>query len=119
MRRGERKSAQHRVKLRRAEGGHAVRILIAEDDAVSRLRLKATLENQGHEVVVAGDGAEAWRALQTEDAPRLALLDWMMPEMDGVEVCRRVRERTQLPYLYLILLTARDRQEDIVEGLKA
>lgn len=96
-----------------------MRILIAEDDFTSRTILAGLLEKFGHEVVVAVDGAEAWRVMQQPDAPRLAILDWMMPKMEGVELCRRIRslETDQPPYL--ILLTARERKADIVAGLDA
>ena len=96
-----------------------MRILIAEDDLVSRRVLAATLEKFGHEVLVAANGAEAWDAFQSPDAPQLAILDWMMPEVDGVELCRRVRSKpTQTPP-YLILLTARAEKADVVAGLDA
>ena len=98
-----------------------MRILIAEDDATSRRILEAVLAKWGHEAVVTCDGDEAWRAFQDEDAPRLAVLDWMMPGIDGVEVCRRVRasEEDKEQYTYLILLTGRDAKEDIVAGMEA
>jgi diguanylate cyclase (GGDEF)-like protein len=73
----------------------------------------------GYEVVVTKDGNEAWQALQEKDAPPLAILDWMMPGMDGVEVCRKVRERIKEPYTYLILLTALQQEEDLVAGMEA
>jgi CheY-like chemotaxis protein len=94
-----------------------MRILIAEDDAVSCRILRATLEKFGHEVVTTGDGRAAWEALGRPDAPRLAVLDWMMPELDGPEVCRRARALPEPPYL--ILLTARSRKEDVVAGLES
>ena len=96
-----------------------MRILIAEDDPVSRRLLEATLERFGYEVVVAADGAEAWTALQRDDAPPLAILDWMMPELDGVEICRRVREIPTSTPPYLILLTAKTERGDVVAGLDA
>jgi phosphoserine phosphatase RsbU/P len=96
-----------------------VKVLIADDDPVPRRMLQATLGKWDYEVVVASDGAEAWEALQSEDAPRLAILDWLMPEIDGVEVCRRMRQRTDAPYVYVILLTSKDRREDVVEGMDA
>jgi CheY-like chemotaxis protein len=76
-----------------------VKILIAEDDTIPRRLLQATLTKAGHEVVSACDGAEAWQILQNADAPRLAIVDWLMPNMDGVEVCCRVRRRHAGPYL--------------------
>ncbi len=97
-----------------------MRILIAEDDMVSRRVLEATLAKFGYEVEVAADGAQAWAALQREDAPSIAILDWMMPELDGVEICRRVRARpTTTTPPYLILLTAKSGKEDVVIGLDA
>ena len=96
-----------------------MKILLAEDDRVSRRLLEITLTNWGHEIVLAVDGIDAWQALSTPDAPSIAILDWMMPGLDGVEVCRRVRDadKSQLPYI--ILLTYRGRSEDIAEGLGA
>lgn len=96
-----------------------MRILIAEDDAVSRRVLEATLTKWGYEVVVTTDGQQALEALKHPDAPSLAVLDWMMPGLDGSEVCRRVRQSGGDRLLYLILLTAKGRKEDIVEGLTA
>ena len=96
-----------------------MKVLIAEDDRVSRGLLVATLTNAGHEVVAAEDGEEAWRLLQAPEAPRLAVLDWMMPGIDGVEICRRLRRAKDSEYVYLILLTTKDRQEDVVEGLES
>ena len=96
-----------------------MRILIAEDDAVSRSMLGGILQKWGYEVVVATNGAEAWQALQSENPPPLAILDWMMPEMDGLEVCRKVRQSPCTLQPYLILLTARVGKRDVVEGLEA
>lgn len=96
-----------------------MKVLIAEDDVVSRRLLEATLTRWGYEVVVTRDGSEAWQALQQADAPSLAILDWMMPGMDGVEVCRMVRQRGYEPYIYLILLTTKSLKENIIEGLDA
>lgn len=96
-----------------------MRILIAEDDLISRSILTAMLNKQGHEVVATVNGTEAWDVMQQVDAPKLVILDWMMPEMDGIEVCRRIRtlESDQPPYL--IILTANDDKADIVTGLEA
>jgi sigma-B regulation protein RsbU (phosphoserine phosphatase) len=96
-----------------------MRVLIADDDPVPRRMLEAVLTKWDYEVVVATDGAEAWEILQSDDAPPLAILDWLMPEIDGVEVCRRMRQRTDAPYVYFILLTSKDRKEDIIEGMDA
>jgi sigma-B regulation protein RsbU (phosphoserine phosphatase) len=99
--------------------GALARILIAEDDPVSRRVLESTLRRWGYEVVVTKDGEEAWAALQAADAPPLVVLDWMMPGLDGLEVCRRVRGRPAATAPYVVLLTARTRREDVVEGLEA
>ncbi len=96
-----------------------MRILIAEDDSVSRKLIERNLENWGHEVLVTKDGREAWHAISKPDAPNLALLDWMMPQIDGIDICRRVRDRDDLGIRYIILLTALDRSEDICTGLEA
>jgi DNA-binding response OmpR family regulator len=96
-----------------------MRILIAEDDGLSRRLLELSLDKGGHETLVTQNGHEALEALQRPDAPCLAILDWMMPGMDGVDVIRRIRAAAQALPPYLILLTAKDRVEDIVEGLQA
>jgi DNA-binding response OmpR family regulator len=93
------------------------RILVAEDDAVSRELICARLTKWGYEVIVTQNGAEAMTALRKPDAPSLAILDWMMPDMDGLEICRRIREVDRV--LYIILLTARGSKENVVEGLGA
>jgi diguanylate cyclase (GGDEF)-like protein len=95
-----------------------MRILIADDEPISRKLLHATLERLGHEVVAVSDGASAIEVLLAPDAPRLAILDWMMPGMNGLEVCRAIRERASA-YVYVLLLTARDTPEDVVTGLEA
>ncbi len=96
-----------------------MRILIAEDDLVSRKMLEATLTRWGYEVLVTCDGQAALAALTGPDAPRVAILDWMMPSLDGVDVCRRVREGSVAQPPYVILLTAKGNKEDIVSGLEA
>jgi sigma-B regulation protein RsbU (phosphoserine phosphatase) len=96
-----------------------MRILIADDDDVSRLELKALLTRHGHEVVAVADGTEAWDVLRGNDPPRVAVLDWQMTAMDGVEVCRRVRESRLARSVYLILLTAHGDKEHILAGLEA
>ena len=96
-----------------------MKILIAEDDGVSRRLLEKSLLGWGYEVVVTENGADAWSVLQRDKAPRLAILDWMMPEMDGAEVCRRVRQIETPTPAYIILLTAKTSKADIVEGLAA
>jgi len=96
-----------------------MKVLIAEDDPISRRLLETTLIKKGYEVVVACDGNEAWQVFRQKEDFRLAVLDWMMPEMDGVDVCRKIRAKKGGPYVYVILLTAKDRKEDIAEGLDA
>lgn len=96
-----------------------MKVLIAEDDPVSRRLLQAALVKWGYEVTVTGNGREAWGALQEPDAPSLLVLDWLMPEMDGVEVCREARKSEALKSSYIILLTSRGSKEDIVQGLEA
>src|SRR6266403_376715 len=96
-----------------------MRILISDDDQMSSRMLAATLVKWGHEVVATVDGLEAWTVLQERDPPLLAILDWIMPGMDGVEVCRRVRQFAGGSQPYLILLTAKNSKEDLVEGLEA
>ena len=96
-----------------------MKILIAEDNATSRNILEAVLVKWNYEVVSACDGNEAWEKLQKNDAPRLIILDWMMPGKNGVELCRKLRGRDNAEPMYIILLTARDDKNDIVEGLSA
>lgn len=96
-----------------------MRILIAEDSLVSRRLLDTALRRWGHEVLVTCDGSEAWQALQAGEAPTLAIVDWMMPEMEGPELCRRIRETPGISSLYVILLTAKGMREEIVAGLEA
>ncbi len=96
-----------------------MRILIADDDAVSRRVLEATLKRWGYEVVVARDGGQAWSMLETDPGLSLAILDWMMPGMDGLEVCERARKAPATRSVYILMLTARGRREDLVAGLQA
>jgi DNA-binding response OmpR family regulator len=95
-----------------------MRILIADDDTMSRVLLKAWLAEWGYDVLAVDDGAAAWRALQPQDAPRIAILDWMMPSMTRPEICRALRAAPARPS-YVILVTARNRPQDIVDGLAA
>jgi two-component system, cell cycle response regulator len=95
-----------------------MKVLIADDDGVAREALAVALERLGHEVVVCEDGMQAWQALEAPDAPHLAVLDWMMPAPDGVEICRRLRERNRRPYQYVILLTSRGRASDVTQGFE-
>jgi len=96
-----------------------MRVLIAEDDVVFRRILEATLLKWGFEVVSACDGSEAWHRMQSSDAPRLVILDWMMPGLDGVEICRKARMQTDKPYTYILLLSAKGHHGDMIAGLDA
>ena len=96
-----------------------MRILIAEDDFTSRTVLTGVLTKQGYEVAATANGTEAWAVMQQPDAPRLAILDWMMPEMDGIEVCQRIRSLETEHPPYVIMLTSKDEKMDIVAGLEA
>jgi DNA-binding response OmpR family regulator len=95
-----------------------MKLLIAEDDALFRRLLQRLLASE-YELVIAQDGAEAWEVLQKEDAPRMAVLDWVMPGLSGPQVCRKVRERRDGGSYYLVLLTVRNGPGDIVAGLEA
>jgi two-component system cell cycle response regulator len=94
-------------------------ILIAEDDAVFRRILEAWLGKWGYAVTATSDGQQAWQILQKEDAPKLAILDWMMPGMYGTELCRKLRSLGPTPYRYLLLLTAKTDKQDVIAGLEA
>jgi len=96
-----------------------LKVLIADDDPVSQRVLEAFLTRWGYEVSRAENGAEALRKLEAREAPRLAILDWMMPGIDGVEVCRRLRAANPVLPLYVIVLTAKGESEDVVEGLES
>jgi DNA-binding response OmpR family regulator len=96
-----------------------MKVLLAEDDPVSRCMLEAALFGWGYEVVAVEDGGRAWELLQGPDAPRLAILDWVMPGLSGIEVCRRLRRHPETQATYALLLTARDAPEDVVAGLES
>ena len=96
-----------------------MKILIAEDDATSLQLLQTTLKQWGHEVMATTDGQQAYDALLAEGASKLAIFDWMMPHLDGVEVCLKTREEAELEHLYVIMLTTRDTKEDIAEAPQA
>jgi two-component system, cell cycle response regulator len=96
-----------------------VKILVAEDSGLIRKILEKSLTKWGYEVVPAEDGEQAWAILSGADAPHIALVDWMMPGLDGLEVCKRVRAAGREPYTFIILLTGKDQQQDIVRGLAA
>jgi diguanylate cyclase (GGDEF)-like protein len=96
-----------------------VRILVADDDAVSRRLMETILQRVGYEVVLAENGRQALESLVSRDGPRLALLDWMMPGLDGPAVCLEVRSHRERPYSYITLLTSKGAKEDLVAGLEA
>ncbi|MBV9771993.1 MAG: diguanylate cyclase [Bryobacterales bacterium] len=104
---------------RNGRSQNPVKILIADDSIVSRRLLEATLRKWGYEVMVACDGAEAMKLLERPDAPGLIILDWMMPGVTGLEVCRRIRQRDSEPYTYILLLTSKSQKEDLIEGMEA
>jgi DNA-binding response OmpR family regulator len=96
-----------------------MKVLIAEDDATTNTMLESILTKWGYDVVCAHDGEEAWEKLQQPDSPKLVILDRMMPKMDGLEVCRRIREKDPLNLTYVIHLTTLSGKNDIVDGLRA
>jgi two-component system cell cycle response regulator len=96
-----------------------MRMLIADDDRVTLKLLEAQLTKWGHDLVLCHDGGEAWNLLQGHDAPKMAILDWIMPTMSGPEICRRLRSLQNQTYVYIILLTSRKGKEDVVTGLEA
>lgn len=96
-----------------------VKVLVADDEPVGRELLASVLRGVGHECVLARDGHEAWDILQAPDAPQVLFLDWMMPGIDGIEICRRIREHRGADYKYIAIVSARNRQQDIVYGFES
>lgn len=96
-----------------------MKVLIAEDDPVSRRLLEAFLHEWGYDVLVTGNGSEAWEVLQNPEAPNLVISDWMMPHMDGLTLCRKIRQMRRSGYIYLIILTTKGGKRDVIEGLEA
>ena len=96
-----------------------MKVLIADDEAVSRRLLETHLHKWGFEVISTANGNDAWHYLHQKDAPRLMLLDWMMPGMQGIEISRAVRNRSPERVSYIILITSRGNKEDIVAGFEA
>lgn len=94
-----------------------MKILIADDDTFTRVALNRLLEKWGYEVVQAQDGRDAWESLCKEDPPRIAILDWMMPELEGVNICHRLKQRKGFPFIYTMLLSVRREKKDIVLAL--
>ncbi len=95
-----------------------MRVLIADDSRTAALFLRTKLEELGYEVVETRTGAEAWKHLQ-EQPERLVITDWVMPDMDGIDLCRLIRSRGLLPYTYIVLLTTKDSQESRLEAMEA
>ena len=89
-------------------------VLIAEDDPLFRRVLERCLQKWDYRVIALENGLEAWSVLQKKNAPQMAILDWMMPGLDGVELCRRIRNHQPGPYKYVLLLTAKGSKEDVV-----
>ncbi|MBV8897269.1 MAG: diguanylate cyclase [Acidobacteriaceae bacterium] len=96
-----------------------MKVLIADDQPMSRVILRKSVERWGYEVVLAANGLEAWEILARADSPPMAILDWMMPDITGPELCRRVRDTHREPYTYILLLTAKSTKEETVEGLES
>jgi serine/threonine-protein kinase len=96
-----------------------MKVLIADDDPMWRVLLKQNVNKWGFEVITADDGRQAWDILQGHEAPRVAILDWQMPELDGVEICRRIRCSLNRPFVYTIILTSRDTRDDMVAGFES
>jgi two-component system cell cycle response regulator len=109
-------------KLPRKKRPKGIKVLIAEDNAVSARILKKNIKDWGYEVVMADDGKKAWSALKKEDI-KLAVLDWIMPEVSGIQLCQKIRENDHKAededYTYIILLTAKDEQTDLIKGFSA
>ena len=100
-------------------GGQRPRVLIAEDDAVTRLILLNWIQGWGYECAVATNGNEAWEILQQERPPELVIMDWVMPGMDGIELCRRLRDKSREYYHYILMITGRTDPLDVVHALES
>ncbi|HEY3307248.1 MAG TPA: response regulator [Desulfuromonadaceae bacterium] len=96
-----------------------MRILIADDDPAFRHLIGEILVKWGYQVVVCANGNEAWGILQWENPPRIAILDWLMPGLEGIELCGKIRQEIETPYIYVILLTAHQQHEFLVQGMEA
>lgn len=95
-----------------------LKVLIADDDPPTRILLRAAISQWGYEAVEAGDGEEAWEILQQPDAPSLLILDWLMPKLDGIDLCLRIKKELSFQH-YIILLTRVEGTENIIKGLEA
>ena len=94
-----------------------MKVLIAEDDRDSAKLLRRYVQDAGHDVIMADDGNQTWKVLQREDAPKLAVLDWIMPGMSGVDICKALRAKRQNLRTYAIIITAKGKKKDVIEGL--
>jgi phosphoserine phosphatase RsbU/P len=95
------------------------RVLLADDEPVTRRILEAHLDRAGFEVLTVSDGLSAWKALQEASSPPLVVLDWNMPGLDGPEICRKTRSLKKAAYTFMVIVTARADKRDVVEGLSA
>ncbi len=96
-----------------------MKVLIAEDDPAGRRLLEAFLQEWGYEVRVTSGGREAWGVLQEPEAPSLIISDWMMPDMNGAELCKKIRAMNRADYIYFIMLTSKGEKKDVIEGLQS
>jgi len=96
-----------------------MKILIADDELIYLKVVEKIIKQWGYDVVLVSDGLQAWKILESDPSVQIAILDWMMPGIDGLEICRRVRQRKGMPYISLIVLSARDQQSDIDAGYEA
>jgi len=111
--------AGKQLKAGEVRANQDMKILVADDDPLTRRLLQEILEQTGYEVTAVEDGRAALECLSQQDGPRLALLDWLMPEINGLNVCREIRRHSEHSYIYLILLSSRRAKEDILSGFEA
>ena len=96
-----------------------MRILVVDDDPITLHMVIYRLRQWGHEVISCTDGDSAWKVLEDGTIPNVAILDWMMPGMNGPDLCKKIRSKTDCPYVYIVLLTGKSNQEDLIAGLDA
>jgi DNA-binding response OmpR family regulator len=96
-----------------------MKVLVAEDNPVFQVTLENLLTSWRYEVILASDGEQAWKILADGNGPRLAVIDWFIPGLDGLELCRRIRKLPALPYTYIVLLTGKDQPGDVAQGIEA